>query len=824
MKVVIIGGVAGGASTAARLRRLDENVEIVMFERTGYISFANCGLPYHIGDVIKDRERLLLETPESLAKKFKFDIRVNTEVKSINRYDKQLNVKNLITGEEYTESYDKLVISTGAEPFIPEIKGLKDTSYMKLRNMEDMDKIIEYVNNNSPKNAVVVGGGFIGLEIAENLKHRKIDVIVIEKADQVMAPIDYEMAAFVHEELKRRGVGLYLSADIEEVAELTDGSNKKVIKLVTGEVIETDMLIMSIGVKPESKLAKEINLELTDRGAIVVDDTMKTSDDSIYSIGDVIEITNPIVNEKMLIPLAGPANKQGRIVAANILGKNEKYNGTIGTSIVKVFNLTVAATGLNEKYLKSKNYNYKIITIVKPHHASYYPGATDIIFKIIFNPETGMIYGAQAVGNNGVDKRIDIIATAIKGKLTVFDLDDIEVAYAPPFNSAKDIVNYAGFMAKNIVYDKMEQVQWNEIEGRNLLDVRTVEENELYNIPNSLHIPLNELRDRIDELDKNKEYVVYCKIGLRGYNAQRLLKNLGYNVLNLNGGITIYNVVMKEQSNKITFNSSNKSNVDSGEKEEFKKKVTNNEIVVLDACGLQCPGPIMKVKNKISEINDGEIIIAKATDQGFENDIKAWVRKTGNVLLDVKNDSGIISATIQKAHVCSVPETKEIPLDSCTTAKKSSMVIFSGDFDKVFASLIIANGSLAMGNEVSMFFTFWGLNALRKEGYSTLTKKNLIEKMFGFMMPKGMKKLQLSKMNFGGAGRKMMDYVMKTKNIESLDSLLDQYIKNGGKIIACTMSMDVMGIKKDELIDGIEYGGVAMYMQEADDANHNLFI
>ena len=821
MKVVIIGGVAGGASTAARLRRLDENVEIVMFERTGYISFANCGLPYHIGDVIADRDRLLLETPESLGKKFKFDIRVSTEVLSIDKNNKTLNVKNLVTREEYTESYDKLVISTGAEPFVPEIKGLTESSYMKLRNMEDMDKIKDYVSKTNPKNVVVVGGGFIGLEIAENLRHKKMDVIVIEKANQVMAPIDYEMASFVHDELKRRGVGLYLGADISEVIEKTDGSNKKVLKLASGQEIETDMLIMSIGVKPESKLAKAVNLSVTDRGAIIVDDTMKTSDDNIYAIGDVVEITNPIVNEKMLIPLAGPANKQGRIVAANLLGKNEKYNGTIGTSIVKIFDLTVAATGLNEKFLKAKNYNYKTITIVKPHHASYYPGATDIIFKIIFDPETGKIYGAQAVGNNGVDKRIDIIATAIKGKLTVFDLDDIEVAYAPPFNSAKDIVNYAGFMAQNIVYDKMEQVQWNELEGKILLDVRTNEENELFNIPNSLHIPLHELRDRINELDKNKEYVVYCKIGLRGYNAQRLLKNMGYKVLNLNGGTTIYNAAMKDQSNEINFGATKENSGSSG---NSGKQLISNEVLILDACGLQCPGPIMKVKNKISEINDGDTIIAKATDQGFENDIKAWVKKTGNVLLDVKNDNGIISATIQKAHVCDLPEAKTVPSDSCSTVKKSTMVVFSGEFDKVFASLIIANGSLAMGNDVSMFFTFWGLNALRKEGYNSKTKKNIMEKMFGFMMPKGMRKLQLSNMNFGGMGRKMIDYVMKTKNVETLNSLLDQYIENGGKIIACTMSMDVMGIKKDELIDGIEYGGVAMYMQEADDANHNLFI
>ena len=817
MKIVIIGGVAGGASAATRLRRMNEDNEIIMFERSDYISFANCGLPYHIGETIKDRNNLLVQTVKGMNDRFGIDVRVKTEIVKINPSLKTVLAKNLVTGETYEESYDKLLLSPGAEAFIPPIPGVNSKNIFSLRNMSDMDKIKGKVDSGI-KRAVVIGAGFIGLEIAENLVERDVKVTIVEKSNQVLAPVDFEIASQVHDHIKEFDTELYLEDGAKEFIDI--GDKTKVI-LESGKEIIADLIIMAIGVKPENKLAMEAGLEIGKTGGIKVDEYLQTSDKDIYAVGDAIEVKHYISNAESLIPLAWPANRQGRIVADTILGIRKKaYKGSLGTSILKAFDLTVSATGLNERTLKRNNIPYMVTTVNRNSHASYYPGATPLTLKLIFNKE-GDILGAQAIGYKGVDKRIDIIATAIKGKLTVFDLDDIEVAYAPPFNSAKDIVNYAGFMAQNIVYDKMEQVQWNELEGKILLDVRTNEENELFNIPNSLHIPLHELRDRIDKLDKNKEYVVYCKIGLRGYNAQRLLKNMGYKVLNLNGGTTIYNAAMKDQSNEINFGATKENSGSSG---NSGKQLISNEVLILDACGLQCPGPIMKVKNKISEINDGDTIIAKATDQGFENDIKAWVKKTGNVLLDVKNDNGIISATIQKAHVCDLPEAKTVPSDSCSTVKKSTMVVFSGEFDKVFASLIIANGSLAMGNDVSMFFTFWGLNALRKEGYNSKTKKNIMEKMFGFMMPKGMRKLQLSNMNFGGMGRKMIDYVMKTKNVETLNSLLDQYIENGGKIIACTMSMDVMGIKKDELIDGIEYGGVAMYMQEADDANHNLFI
>ena len=826
MKVVIIGGVAGGASTAARLRRLDENAEIKIFEKSSYVSFANCGLPYHIGNVIKEREELLLESPVSFKNKFNIEVMVNSEVISINREKKEITVKNLKKNTEYIENYDKLVISTGAEPFIPDIKGLNKDSYLTLRNIEDMDYIKQYIKKNNPKSAAIIGGGFIGLEMAENLVNIGINVTLIEKAKQVMTSVDFEIASFIHQELKNNNVSLFLETDILEI--IKDENNKITIK-TSSEEITTDMIIVSIGVRPISKLARECNLKLTNKGYISVNEYLQTSDNDIFALGDTVEINMSVLDKVLPVPLAAPANKQGRIVAGNILGKKERYKGTVGTAIAKIFDLTVSSTGVNEKMLLAEKINYKNVTIIKGNHAGYYPGAENIVLKVLFNPETGKIFGAQGIGKNGVDKRIDIISTAIFSNLSIFELGDIDFAYAPAYNSAKDIVNYAGFMAKNIVFDKMEQVQWNELEGKELLDIRTPEEYELNHIKNARNIPLNELRSRLNELDKEKEYIVYCRIGLRGYNAQRILTSYGFKVFNLNGGTTIYYSAAKEQSNKIFFKK--KENKDNANNIPSKIEKNDTAEIILDTCGTQCPGPILKVKNAIQKMKEGETILVKSNDSSFENDIKAWTKKTGNILLNTVREKGITSAFIEKSKKDGSFSKNNFNIFENSSSnsntfleKKSTLVVFSGDFDKIFASLIIANGSLAMGNKVSIFFTFWGLNALKKENYKTKHKKNLLEKMFNFMLPKGPKKLPVSKMNFGGIGRKIFDFIMKKKNIETLNSLLSEFTKNGGKIIACTMSMDVMGIKKDELIDNIEYGGVAAYMGEADNSNHNLFI
>ena len=813
MKIIIIGGVAGGMSAAARLRRLDEKSDIIVIEKSGYVSFANCGLPYYIGGVIKEKDSLLLETPSTLKEKFKLDVRVKSEAVSINREKKEIKIKNIETNDEYTESYDKLLISTGAKPFVPDIKGLEEAGYLTLRNIEDMEKISSCIDSDGYKNAVIIGGGFIGLETAENLKHKNINVTIIEKADQVMAPLDPEMASFIHGEIKRRNIALYLNSDITEIS---NSGKKKIIKLKSGEVVETDIIIASIGVVPDSELAKNAGLKMSSKGAVEVDEYLKTSDSDIYAAGDVIEIKNAVTGQKALVPLAGPANKQGRTAADNILGREEKYTGTIGTSIMKFFNMTAASTGVNEKYLKKQDINYKSLFIIKADHAGYYPGASDIYFKILFEPETGKIFGAQAVGEKGADKKIDIIATAILGNISVYKLKDLETAYAPPFNSAKDIINYASYMAENIKRDGLETVSWNETDKIGLIDVRTEDEYNIDHIQGAVNMPLNTLRENMGKLDKNKEYIVYCKVGQRGYNAQRILVNNGYKVKNLNGGFSIYKSALMPQDNRIKFENDIKN-----DKHRSISGLNSADKKILDVTGLQCPGPIIKIKNKISELKTGEVLEVKATDPGFENDIKVWTRQTGNTLLNIENTDGEILAEIKKGESFLLSKK---PDEEAVKENSTSLVIFSGDFDKVFAALVIANGALAMGNSVSIFFTFWGLNVLRKSNYKTRSKKGIIEKCFGIMMPKGASKLKLSNMNFFGLGRKMINKVMKTKNIESLESLLEQYIENGGKITACTMSMDVMGIKKDELIENIEYGGVATYMENANKANHNLFI
>lgn len=540
-KIVIVGGVAGGATAAARLRRLSEQYEIVMFERGEYISFANCGLPYYIGEVITDRKKLLVQTVEGMSKRFRLDIRNFSEVTAIHRDRKTVSVKNVQTGEEYEETYDILLLSPGAKPIVPPIPGIEEAEALfTLRNVPDTDKIKAYVDEQKPKHAVVIGGGFIGIEMAENLVERGMNVTLIERSNQVMAPIDYEMATIVHTHMQEHGVQLILEDGVQAFEH-----NGRRIVLTSGQVLETDMIILAIGVQPESQLAKEAGLELGIRGTIKVNEHLQTSDPNIYAIGDAIEVKNYIHGFETFVPLAWPANRQGRLVADHIHGIDAKYNGTLGTAIAKVFDLTVAATGNNEKTLKQLGIPYEVVHIHPMSHASYYPNAQQMTLKLIFDKETGNIYGAQAVGKDGVDKRIDVIATAIKGGLTVRELPDLELAYAPPFSSAKDPVNMAGYVASNIIDGMAETVQWYEIDdivanGGFLIDVRTPGEVARGAIRGSINIPLDELRERLSELPKNKTIYVTCQVGLRGYLATRILQENGFAAKNLDGGYKLY--------------------------------------------------------------------------------------------------------------------------------------------------------------------------------------------------------------------------------------------------------------------------------------------
>ena len=544
MKILIIGGVAGGATAAARLRRLSEENEIIIFEKGEHVSFANCGLPYHIGGVIAERSKLLLHTPTSLKTRFNLDVRVFNEVLKINKEVKTVEVRNIITKEIYTESYDKLLLSPGAEPFRPNIPGIYSDKIMTLRNVADMDRII--AKTKDLKNIAVVGGGFIGLEVAENLVEKGLNVSVIELGNQVMAPVDYEFAKMVQHHAVAKNLNILVNTGVEA---FEDKGNEIELKLNTGKTILADAVVFAIGVKPENALAKAAGLELGVTGGIAVNEFMQTSDSNIYAVGDAVEVSHYINQAKVLIPLAWPANRQGRIVADNITRGNKiSYKGTLGTSIIKFFDLTVAATGLNEKLLKRYNIPYRTVTVTRGNHASYYPGATNIVLKMNFG-EDGTIYGAQALGQEGVDKRIDVIATAIKGNLSIYDLQEIEVAYAPPYNSAKDPVNILGYVAENMLNDDVRFINYDQLddylsnENAVLIDVRSPKEFESGAIPNAINMDVDTLRENLDFFDKNKKYVIYCQIGLRGYLAQRILRNNNIYSVNLNGGYGLWKPV-----------------------------------------------------------------------------------------------------------------------------------------------------------------------------------------------------------------------------------------------------------------------------------------
>ena len=543
-KVVIVGGVAGGASAAARARRLSEDAEIVLFERDQFISFANCGLPYHISGDIPDRQALLVQTPKSMMEKFNLDIRIQTEVIAINTEAKTVTARNLVNGEQYEEPYDKLVLSPGAAPWVPPIPGLGEAKYFTLRNIPDMDRIKRRINIHAPRSAAVIGGGFIGIEMAEALVANGIETTLIEASNQVMAPIDPEMATPLHQELRRRGVRLLLNEKVCAV-DTQGGQTTLVLK---DSQLPVDMIILAVGVKPEVTLARDAGLALGATGAIQVNPQMQSSDPDIFAVGDAVQVQNLVSGQEQHVPLAGPANRQGRIAADVIFGRPSAYQHNQGTSVCKVFELAVAATGLNEKQLRQNQTPFEKIYLHSSDHANYYPGATNISFKVLFEPNTGELFGAQAVGPKGVDKRIDVIATAMRGHMKVQELADLELCYAPPFGSAKDVVNHAGNVASNLMYEDMQVCQAENVhqcsDNMLLVDVRNPEEiGELGAIDQSINIPLTELRKRMDELPRDKNIVVYCAVGLRGYIAQRILTQRGFQVKNLSGGYRTYQML-----------------------------------------------------------------------------------------------------------------------------------------------------------------------------------------------------------------------------------------------------------------------------------------
>ncbi|MBE6044433.1 MAG: pyridine nucleotide-disulfide oxidoreductase [Clostridium thermopalmarium] len=815
-KVLIVGGVAGGASAAARLRRLDENIEIILFEKGEHISFANCGLPYYIGDVIQERDNLLVTTPADMKSKFNIDVRIKSEVIKVDTDKKEITVKSA-DRRTYTESYDALILSPGAKPIQPPINGINNDKIFTLRNMNDTDKIKEYIAKNKPESAVVIGGGFIGVEMSENLNRLGINVTLVEAAPHIIAPFDSDMVTIAEKELEDNGVGLVLNNGVK--AFIPNGG-KLDVELNNGQKITSDIVILAIGVTPDTAFLKNTKLEFGPKGHIIVNNNLETNIKDVYAVGDAIEIVDFVNGQKTAIPLAGPANKQGRIAADNICGIKTTFKGSQGSSILKVFDLTCAATGNNERTLKRLNIPYEVIYVLPQSHASYYPGATPITLKLIFNKE-GKIFGAQAIGYEGVDKRIDIISTVMRLGGNVKDLTELELCYAPPFSSAKDPVNIAGYAAENIISGKVDVVTPSAIDTRDrdnviVLDVRTDLEIETGTIEGSIHIPLHNLRERMNELDKSKEIWTYCQIGQRGYYAARLLMQNGFKVKNITGGYKVYlasKFTPKSIDNILKSNNTIINDVKN-------PKVNTGIVKNLDACGLSCPGPLMRVKSAVDELNFGDFLNVTASDPGFYADIQSWCKSTGTELVSLAKEKGIIKATLKKNS-----GEAAISQDSITIPRKDgqTMVVFSGDLDKAIASFIIANGAAAMGKKVTMFFTFWGINILRKQ-QNTSVKKTFVEKMFGWMMPRGSQKLKLSQMNLAGIGPKMIRSIMKNKNVESLEALMKSAIESGVEIVACQMSMDLLGFKKEELIDGVKLGGVGYYLGEAYNSNVNLFI
>ncbi|MFX0056927.1 MAG: CoA-disulfide reductase [Candidatus Hodarchaeota archaeon] len=649
-KVIVVGGVAGGATAAARLRRLSEDFEIIILEKGPYVSFANCGLPYYVGSVIKDREKLELMTPEKFFNRFNIDVRVNHEAISINKEKKEIIIKSLDQNRTYNLDYDYILLSPGASPIIPPFKGLEQVPTFTLRTIPDSVKIKDFVERNNVEHATIIGGGYIGLEMAENLRERGVKVKIVEMLDQVLAPLDKEIAQFVHQELILNGVCLQLGDAVDSFECDADKCNYVISR--SGKRVKTDMIILSIGVKPESNLAKETGLKIGPKGHIIVNNKMLTSDPSIYAVGDAVQVKQFQILEPIAIPLAGPANKQGRIAADNIAGRDSKYKGILGTSVLKVFDLTVAFVGLNEKQLKNSDIKYEKIYIHPNNHAGYYPGAIPITLKILFETPSGKILGAQAVGGPGTEKRIDIISTVIKFGGTVFDLEELELTYAPPYGSAKDPINMAGYVASNVIKGDHPIWHWEDIEyiqdnNSFLLDVRTPEEFKVGSIENAVNINDLELRDRLDEIPKDKDIYVFCEVGFRGYLTTRLLMHKGFNsVKNLSGG---YKLFKTAQATTEEIAEACGASEEIMEEMIESKTIESAEYNVVDASGLSCPGPLNALIKGLEVLPKEKKLKIYATDPGFKASVEAYAQLTEGVeLLNLSKQEGKLVAVLEK--------------------------------------------------------------------------------------------------------------------------------------------------------------------------------
>lgn len=821
-------------SAAARVKRLDPTAAVTVFEQDGDISFANCGMPYYIGGVIQDRNQLLVQTPESMSARYGIDVRIRHRVTAIDRALKNVTVLDRDRNVEFTEPYDALILSPGAFPIKPHLPGIDRPNVFILKNLDDMDQIRQAAVK--AKRAVVVGAGYIGVEVAENLRHAGVIVDIVERLDQMIAPLDPEMTRQLYDEARLNRVKVHLSTQVTSFDD--DG-----VHLSDGGVIPADFTVMSVGVKPVSDLAARAGLKLTATGHIMVDEHMRTSDPAIFAVGDAVAAFSKKTGGYIANPLAGPANRQGRIAADNVCGRDSVYGGTQGTSIVKVFNLAAAGTGMNAKALKTAGVTEFHTAWIHPNqHPGYYPGAAPIDIKVIFDND-GRILGGQAVGREGVDVVINSLAQAMRSGQTVFDLEEVELAYCPVWGNAKHPINMVGFVASNILRGDMEVIEpW---ESPDLwLDVREIDETAAGMIPGALHIPMGQIESRLAEIPHDKNIGVYCAVGLRGYIVYRRLKHLGFKVRNLNGGYRTWRwfnvrdelagepMVTKTAVMDVGVALPGRTVANAALEMD---PVVPDRTVKLDVCGLQCPGPLMKVRKVMDDMKDGDVLEVTASDPGFAADIPMWTRQTGNTLIDVTSDGGLYKAVLRKTGKTTtrgistsvadsgVTVAATGPGNTAGTAKGKTVIVFSQDLDKVLASFIIANGAAAMGAPVTMFFTFWGLNVLRRPE-TVQVSKTFVERMFGSMMPRGARQLRLSNMNMGGMGTAMMKRIMKEKNVLTLDELIQSARESGIRLVACAMSMDLMGIRREELIDGVEIAGVGNYLGTADEGNVNLFI
>lgn len=808
MKTLIVGGVAAGASAAARLRRLDESMEIVLLERGSYISYANCGLPYHLGGVIPERDSLFVMPEKKFKAWFDIDIRTGNEVRSIDRAAKKVTVRRP-DGTEYTESYDKLLLATGSRPAAPELPGSDDPRIHSLWTIPDMDALRALATGGARK-ALVVGGGFIGLEAAENLQKCGLEVTILQHSGHVLPSVDREMAWPLEAELAADGIDVRLNAELAGFRKAEDGA--LFAQLNDGSELAADLVVMSVGVKPNSELAAGAGLALGPRGHIVVDEHLRTSDPDIYAAGDAVEVVDRISGKKTAIPLAGPANKQGRIVADNIAGKPSVYRGSWGASVIKIGSLTAASIGLTERKLQSLGVKYHRIYNHPASNASYYPGGAQLHLKLLFDFD-GKILGAQAVGAKGADKRLDVIGAAMQSGCTAPELAELELAYAPPCNSAKDPVNYLGMIAQNVLDGTTELAYADAIPADALLiDVREEAEHQASAIPGAINMPLGTIRRRLNELDRSKELIVSCQVGLRGYLAERILKQNGFRVRNLSGGYLTW---------KYTHAPLPPVNRESAAPAQPAAPAAPSAGAErkLDVRALACPGPIVRLKGEVEKLAPGETLRLLAA-ASFAPDLEAWSRASGNELAAVEKQGDQLEAVIRRG---GAPAESAAAPAAVPGGDSAAIILFSNDLDKAMAALILACGMAASGAKVGIFFTFWGLSVLRKNP-APATSKNFISRLFGWMLPRGASKLALSKMNLAGLGSAMMKQVMKQQHVTSLPDLLREARELGVKFVACEMAMNVMGITREELIEVDEVAGVASFAAMAKESSTTLFI